>query len=268
MKISASAVRAFEECPYRYAKDYVDRLPQAEREPVFHLAFGNAVHRTIAKFILSGGWAKVPHLQLIQLLHEHWGWEPQGSKERRLSEFQRAKVMIDNFYFKRYPRDVTMELGVERFVRWSEPRNGILATGKLDRVCLVGGDTLEVIDYKTGKPPLERGALANDLQTVFYRTLAADAFREIPAKTVKVTFLYLRDGLPLSVEFGREELIERWRRVLQLADQVRNARADYEAGRPIQEAFPLQRGLQCKSCPMASHCDAIDAVEPLPRERR
>ena len=34
LRLSASAVKAYEQCPYRYAKDYVDRLPQAEREPV------------------------------------------------------------------------------------------------------------------------------------------------------------------------------------------------------------------------------------------
>jgi putative RecB family exonuclease len=258
LKISASAIKAYEQCPYRYAKDYVDRLPQNEREPVFHLAFGNTVHRTIAKFILAGGWVKVPHLQLVQMLHEHWDDSLLETKSRRLKEFQRAKAMIDGFYFRRYPRDVTTELGVERYVRWSQPRNGILATGKLDRVCLVGGDTLEVIDYKTGKLSIEPGDLVNDLQAVFYRTLAADVFQELSPRSVKVTFFYLGEGHPMSVELSRDDLIDRWRHVQQIAEQIRKARRNHEAGLPLREAFPVSRGLQCQGCPMQKHCDGLE----------
>lgn len=258
LKISASAIKAYEQCPYRYARDYVDRLPQTEREPVFHLAFGNAIHRTVAKFILRGGWAKVSHAQLIQMLHEQWSNDLYESKTRRLTEFQRAKAMIDTFYFKRYPRDVTIELGVERYVRWAEPRNGVLATGKLDRVCLVGSDTLEVIDYKTGKPSVEPDSLASDLQVVFYRTLVADVFRELSPRSIKVTFFYLGEGLPISVELNREELIERWGYVQQIADRIREAKQNHEAGRPVSEAFPLSRGLQCRGCPIVQHCNNLE----------
>lgn len=258
LKISASAIKAYEQCPYRYAKDYVDRLPQAEREPVFHLAFGNTLHRTIAKFILGGGWAKVSHAQLIQMLHEHWSNDILEPKTRRLKEFQRAKTMTDTFYFKRYPRDVTTELGVERYVRWAGPRNGILATGKLDRVCLVGSDTLEVIDYKTGKPSIEHGALANDLQAVFYRTLAADVFRELAPRSIKVTFFYLGEGIPRSVELSRDEILAQWSEVQQIAEQIREARGKHEAGLPLRGAFPASRGLHCQGCPMQKHCDGLE----------
>lgn len=258
LKLSASAVKTYEQCPYRYAKDYIDRLPQNEREPIFHLMFGNAVHRTIAKFILAGGWVKVPHQQLIQMLHVHWDADLLETKSRRLKEFQRAKAMIDTFYFKRYPRDVTTELGVERYVRWSQPRNGILATGKLDRVCLVGGETLEVIDYKTGKPPLDHGALTNDLQVFFYRTLAADVFRELSPRSFKVTFFYLSDGIPRSVELSRDASLEQWGRVQRSAERIDKARQDFQAGLPLGEAFPLSRGVHCLSCPMRGHCDALE----------
>ena len=258
LRLSASAVKAFEQCRYRFAMDYVDRLPQNEREPVFHLAFGNAVHQTIAKFILAGGWVKVPHQQLVQMLHEHWDDHLLETKPRRLKEFQRAKAMIDTFYFKRYPRDVTTELGVERYVRWSQPRNGILATGKLDRVCIVGGDTLEVIDYKTGKPSIDPGDLVDDLQAVFYRTLAADVFQELSPRSVKVTFFYLGEGRPMSVGLSRDELVDRWRHVQQIAEQIREARRNHEAGLPLREAFPVSRGLQCHGCPMQKHCDGLE----------
>lgn len=177
LRLSASAVRAFLECPYRYARDYVDRLPDADREPVPSFAFGNAMHQALAEFIRQGGWGAVSLDDLIGLLMRHWEGGVYPDADTELYHFHRGREMLARFYKNPYPLAVEQELGVEQYVRWRAPRKGLLATGKLDRACIIPGNVLEIVDYKTGSWVPKDDDLKKDYQALFYRTLGADCYR-------------------------------------------------------------------------------------------
>lgn len=257
VRLSASGVRAFLECRYRYYLDYIHRLAQEEREPVSSFAFGNAMHQAIADFFKAGGREGQTRDDLIASLMRHWDGSVYPDIDTELRRFHQGKRMLEGFYDNPYPEMVERELGVERYLKWKAPRRGIMATGKLDRICLLPDGVIEVLDYKTGHFRLKPAEMEGDLQAIFYRTLAGEAFRGLEPKGIRVTFHYLPSGATVSVEFEREHFLEKWRQVEPVAEQIRKARQKLNEGRPSWAAFPLSRGSRCSSCLMRRHCMSL-----------
>lgn len=256
MRVSATAIRSYRSCSYRYAVDYVERLPEDVRLPVSAFAFGDAVHKALAQFIRQGGPAKRSVDDLVALLMRYWLPGAYADEAKSYAEFERAREMVEAFYFNPYPAVVEREVAVEASVRWATPHRGIQATGRLDRVCLLPGNVLEVIDYKTGQFIPTPEEAENDLQTVFYHTLAADAYRHFQPTAIQLTYLYLTGPTPVTLRPERAAQLRRWASVEETVAMIRKDRADYAAGMPLEEAFPPNRGDGCRTCPMRQHCDA------------
>lgn len=257
IRISASGIRAYQSCAYRYALDYIERLPAHEREPVPPFAVGDAVHKALAQFIRLGGWRTRSLDDLIELLMRHWDSRVHGDEEISHMHFTRCREQLEVFYQNPYPVVVAHEADVEKYVAWSRPRKGILATGRLDRTCLLPDGTLEVIDYKTGRCRLTDEELAREIQAIFYRTLAAEVYQRLSPAVIRVTFLYLEDLVPISVEYAQEDFMYLWSTVEAVVANIRRDRLHYQRGFPLQEAFPLNRGEHCRFCPMRRHCGGI-----------
>jgi RecB family exonuclease len=264
IKVSASALRAYEECPYKYAKDYIWRLPDAQRMAVPIFTVGNAVHQTLAEFTKKGGRGQVDRDEIASMLMQNWDSRPFRDPDEELAHFHRAKAMVESFHDKPYPDKVAQELGIEKYVAWSRPRNGVIAVGRLDRVCLLEDGTLEVVDYKTGSRVIEEEALEKEYQALFYRTLVAQQFPRIKPKSVRVTFHYLATGRSVSVEYQQEDFQEWWGGVEFATERIRQAIRAHEEGAPIEVAFPRRSGDRCRACPMQRHCSEVvrDAQAP------
>lgn len=258
LRLSASATKAFLECPYRYAKDYVDRLPASEREPVASFSFGNALHQALADFVRQGAWKVLSLDDLIGLLMRHWEGGVYPDADTELYHFHRGKEMLARFYSQAYPTGVEKELGVEQYVTWQAPRKGLLATGKLDRACLLHGSILEIVDYKTGTWIPKEDDLKKDLQALFYRTLGAEHYRGLRPQRVRVSFYYLPAGEVVSVEFEQEDFMERWQEVESVGRMIRDALVQVREGQSMALAFPLNRSKNCSRCPMRGHCDRLE----------
>lgn len=266
LKLSASALRAFLECPHRYAKDYVDRLPDADREPVLAFSYGNAIHKALASFFRSGGWRSNSMERLQGHLLKSWDGKAYPDQETERQHFRKAVHLLETFHRTPYPKEVRTELGVEQWMTWAVPHRRILATGKLDRVCMLPDGTLEVIDYKTSVQQLKADELKNDLQALFYRTLGIEAYHHLKPRGVRVTFFYLPSGAAVSTDFDKEEFLERWTFIEAMAEDIRGSLKQWIEGRPQRAAFPLKRGKHCYRCPMRRYCDTIQAMPADTRE--
>ncbi|MBM3269158.1 MAG: PD-(D/E)XK nuclease family protein [Candidatus Sericytochromatia bacterium] len=258
LRLSPSAVRAYRECPFKFAMDYVRRLPDDQREPTPALAVGNAVHKAIATFAKAGGKTRVTKEQLSSLLFRNWdhGQFPDPDEERR--HFARAQRMVDGFWDRPYPEAGAWDVAIERSVTWAAPRCGILATGRLDRVCMRPANTMEVIDYKTSVRPAADGDLATDVQALFYRSLAAEAFRSLGAQEIRIAFYYLDSCATAQIVFEREAFQAAWREIQDVAAQIIAAKAKVADGSPgdLEAAFPKRPGLRCQGCPIRRKCGA------------
>lgn len=261
LRLSASAVRAFLECPYRFARDFVDRLPDTDREPVPSFAFGNAVHRALADFIRQGGWRAFSSDELIAMYMRHWEGGVYPDADTELYHFHRGREMLTRYYDNPYPGTVEKELGVEQYTSWRTARKGFLATGKLDRACLLPGNVLEIVDYKTGSWIPKEDDLKKEYQALFYRTLGADHYRAFRPAAIQVTYYFLSVGKAISVSFDQVEFLERWLEVEAVAQQIREALDRVREGQTLAQIFPLNRSNNCSRCPMRAHCDRLDEAD-------
>lgn len=259
LRLVPSAVRAFRECAYSYGLSYVEPLPESERLPVPALALGSAVHAAIARFLRMGGWKRRGLDELLGMLAMVWEPAAFGGEQAERDAYARAGELLIAFFNHPYPPDVERELGVERNVAWLKPRRGILAAGKLDRVCLRRGGLLEVIDYKTGRPPDRLEPLHRDVQALFYRSLIADSFRWLAPSRVVVGFRYVGAAVTAALELDPIDFMDAWEEVLVTAEAIKEGRARHRAGAGLVEAFPLNRGPGCRGCRFAAHCDGVEA---------
>ncbi len=67
--------------------------------------------------------------------------------------------------------------------------------------------TIEVIDSKSGDRVPAEDELAQDLQAAFYRSLAADRFRELRPPEIQVSFYFLPVATRVSVVFEKEDFV-------------------------------------------------------------
>lgn len=255
LRLTASAIQAYVRCPYRFAREHVERLPEAQRAPVPALAFGNAIHRALAQFIRRGGWVTCTLDDVVGLLLRYW--EPSAFADEAIAndEFMRAREMVEAAYCQPYPRAVAVELGVERFVAWPGYRRGILLSGRFDRVVRLPSGAVEVIDLKCSRPRGEPEDLERDVQAIVYRTLAASAFERGRPERVLITLLYLDGVVPHTIEFDHDDFAAAWARIEETANAIRRDRRYHVRGLPLDEAFPRRRGDQCRGCPMRLHCE-------------
>lgn len=261
IRLSPSAVRAFRGCPYRYARDYIRRLPDKDRVPMPSLGYGSAIHGALADFFRKGAWERQTKDSLVSALVRRWDGSMFPDKETELVRFHIARDMLERYFDDAYPEEVEQELGVERYVAWRAPFNGMIAAGRIDRAVLKPGRVVEVIDFKTNSWVPTHQEVKDDVQALFYRTLAADAYGPLEPEGIQVTFYNLIAGAAVTVELTREEFDRRWLPIELIADQVREGLEDFEEGKlPLDEAFPLRRGLACTRCPMQKHCDALSPV--------
>ena len=77
-----------------------------------------------------------------------------------------------------------------------------LIIGYIDRVDVVG-NTVEIVDYKTGKREVAQKDVHNNLQLGIYALAASIAF---PDKDIKASLHYLRSGRIKSHEYSKDDL--------------------------------------------------------------
>ena len=259
IRLSPSAVRAFRECPYRYAKDYIDRLPGCERVAIASFTFGNTIHQVLAAFIARGGWERISKDGLLELFVERWP-DNYSDPDKELEDFHRAKEMLEAFYDSPYPARPVKELGVERKLVWRRPYAGILATGRIDRLVVHHDGTMEAIDYKTGQRVMSVMEMADDAQALFYRTLAVTSQQSAGTMAIRVTYLYLASGAAVSINFEEAEFHQGWARIVDVANRIRSAMERYHGGEALGVAFPPRQGPQCNRCEMRQHCETASAA--------
>jgi DNA helicase-2/ATP-dependent DNA helicase PcrA len=77
-------------------------------------------------------------------------------------------------------------------------------------------DGVQIVDWKTNKPPTEPGDLyRRSLQLALYR-LAYSEFTGLPIEKVQASFFFVGEGVELTpdVILGREEILTEWNKVL------------------------------------------------------
>jgi RecB family exonuclease len=250
LRLSASQLATYDDCPLRYAYEYV---LGARGEAGVHAGLGSLVHQVLAAFYDPEADPPVPrtHEALQALAEELWRddvarYRPQVEEARRDyfamldswwqgeggSEEQAPEVLAVERYFD-------VEVGPHR------------VTGFIDRIDRADdGVGIRIVDYKTGKREPTADAVADDLQLAVYH-LAATRDPELAAlgPPTQLRLLYLRSmhALDQTVEPGHEAATEA--RILAGAEHI------------LAEEFAPSVEANCRICSFHRLC-------PLQKEGR
>ena len=197
--LNVTGLNKYLNCPYSYYFENILRIPQARRATT---GFGNAVHKTLEKYILllsKDPEHRPPDLPVLMTifednLHKYKSHFTPVEFENHLEEGKK----ICNFFFTAYVPHFGRVRTFKTELEVSGVCEGIPISGLIDRLD-VYDNHLEVIDYKTGSldnkdfalPKEDSPAGKNLRQGIFYQILLSQdpVYKNYPVKSV---FQYLK----------------------------------------------------------------------------
>ena len=218
LRLSASQLSTFEDCPRRWFYDNVLRL--ADSTSVW-ADFGSLVHDVLEQFLSPDSTVEYSFDALLDLSDQMWSddiaaFAPQREQARRelkdvLStwwqmeghRFNRADVVEVEHEFDVAVGDHTVRGRIDR-VDWDHDRNG-----------------LAIVDYKTGRHAPKESEVADDLQLAVYY-LAALRSAELAARgePTRLELLYIRLNKTFSQPITDDHEVRAETRILQAAAEM------------------------------------------------
>jgi superfamily I DNA/RNA helicase/RecB family exonuclease len=250
LRLSASQLATYDDCPLRYAYEYV---LGARGEAGIHAGLGSLVHQVLAAFCDPEADPPVPRTrESLQALAEEL-WRDDVARYRPQAEEARRDyfAMLDAWWQGEggTGEQAPEVLAVERYFDVEVGPHRV--TGFIDRIDRADdGVGIRIVDYKTGKTEPRADAVADDLQLAVYH-LAATRDPELAAlgPPTQLRLLYLRSmhALDQPVEPGHEAATEA--RILAGADRI------------LAEEFEPSVEANCRLCSFHRLC-------PLQKEGR
>lgn len=234
-KISPYKLSVFQLCPQQYKFIYLDGLLDAYRQHRPYFTMGEHVHATLKDFLSVITPEKRNYQTASQLLHLKWARNRQGFRDREDEKKwgEKALLQLENFVRR---EDLSLSPFLVEDYHEIEIEEKLTLLGRIDRVDKKG-ESLHVIDYKTGKlKPRE----VDPLQLYFYALILERKF-QLPVASVAYYFL------------GENKIIDYQptRKNLQKAlDSIKD-----QVGKILKEkAFPATLNQYCLTCDFLEIC--------------
>jgi len=251
LEISHTDIETYRTCPLKYKLSALWRLSAPATPPTI---FGKIMHATLADFFRL--YQKRPDVSFDELAHlydQQWHLQRERFFEPYQEEEYRKAGREQLAAFYQQHRDARLDvMDVEKKFRLS--LDDIEFTGRIDQVNRLGGRTVEIIEYKTGKARSPAEA-EQSLQLSLYAAAAARALRLRPVRLV----LYdLTSGQGFATTRTEEQQEKALQEVAKIAAQIR------------ARQFTPRPGFHCAYCDFRPLCpiyeDSFTLVGRLPAE--
>lgn len=237
---SYSQLNSYKTCPLQYKYQYVLKIPTTSTAAE---SFGSAIHKTLqdfySKFLLN---KKIDKKKLLELFKQDWipvGYSSKSHEERMKRE---GEKILKNYFDKFHSKDLKI-IGLEKLFK-IKIADDIFLTGKIDRIDQFNKNEIEIIDYKTGKKPVEK-ELAKSLQLIIYLLAAQDKnFLNKKLSEINLTFYYLQAPEKITLKKTEEDLTEAKDGIINMVEEIR------------QNIFVANPGMHCDFCPFKIICEA------------
>lgn len=239
MKLSPKAASTWLECPKRYRFEYVDRpRPRRTGGPWAHTTLGNVVHEVLAQWVMLDPTERTPD-RAARLLAARWRDDGFRDGEQASAWFTRACDWLEA-YCARPEVQATVVRGNERTV--SAKYGSLVIEGRVDRIDQ-RGDSLVVVDYKTGRRPPDEAEAAGSYALAVYVYGARRILGRAYGWCTRAELHHLPTGTVVSVDYDRERLIRVLDRLADLAKEIESA-----------TTYPARPGGLCASCDFLDYC--------------
>ncbi|HEY5686558.1 MAG TPA: PD-(D/E)XK nuclease family protein [Acidimicrobiia bacterium] len=245
-RLSPSRASDFKVCPQLFKFRSIDRLPEPT---TIHQARGTTAHLALQRLFDLPQPHRTPE-QLYDLFRQAWtelrtdeeyaGLFP-GLEEERAWGLDSLTLLANYFHIE----DPATFDPVDRELDMLEDLDGIVIRGILDRIDRADDGSLIITDYKTGKAPPERYAMAAFFALKIYALLIRRRTGETPSE-VRLLYLNGPTMYRLPVDDGQLDAMDRQLRALWSA--IERAMGD--------QRFPPRPGRLCTWCSFQEICPA------------
>jgi CRISPR/Cas system-associated exonuclease Cas4 (RecB family) len=237
LKLSASSIKTFEQCPRKYYYNYIERRP---RKSWPHLDLGNFVHEVLEKF----------HIQAIDKPRGDWPGIMTKACEKALPSFHlipdhqvRAQDMLGTYLAMIGENGMPPVLANEQAFKITWEEDNIMLRGYIDRIDK-DESGYRILDYKSGK-----SKYLDEFQLLVYGLYLISTDDEV--EKFKGTYLMLGEkSKEISYTFTKTDLERCANKIKHIAKQIR--------GEKTWEPKPQF---------LCSYCD-FEEVCPATAERR
>jgi DNA helicase II / ATP-dependent DNA helicase PcrA len=236
LKLSASAVDNYRKCPQQFL---FGRLWSLKEGPQATLTFGSVMHTTIKRFVdqLRKG-VKLSFDEVARIFETEWtsaGFEDDYQEGEYKKDGMEQLRAFHGGLLQAPPVILEQEKAFELPLE-----NNVIINGRIDQINSLGGNDVEIVDYKTGKARNTADA-RRDLQLSIYAIAAKEILELNP---VRLVFHYLQNNEVQATTRNAKQLDEAQK-------IIQEAAADIRAGE-----FSPKPGYACRTCAYEPICPA------------
>ena len=228
----------YETCPlqFKLARDW--NLPS---EPAGVMQFGAVMHRVLADYynsVVAG--SAYSEAQVVDMFRDQlWSSGMEDPLQRELYAKQGAE-QLQRFHREGLRGPQPTVLGTEQV--FGVEIGGVKVVGRIDRIDRIGEHSVEVVDYKTGKPRKQEDA-DKSLQLAIY---AIAAQRQWNYQVERLVFHNLEDNSRVETAPAAEKLAKVEEKVRESAQAMREGK------------FAAKPGYHCNRCGYRQLCPATE----------
>jgi len=246
--LSYSQIATFKICPLHYKLKYIYKVPTPFSAP---LSFGISMHAALKDFYTNFKKEQKHDEKLIlAALKDNWTSEGYRNKLHEKKMLDKGKKFLSEYYKKEFnSKIVPVELEQSFVVPLKLPKGERMLKigGKMDRVDILSGGRIEIIDYKTGANLPTQKQVDSDFQLTFYALAAAnineEPFGKSPEK-IQLTLYYLDGQKKLTTTRTKEELEEARKEIFTWRNKIEKS------------DFKCSGHIFCKTCEYSLLCGA------------
>lgn len=211
LKLSASSMKTYDQCPLKYKYNYIDKLPRKEWD---HFSLGNLCHRTLEIFhqtYMKEGTSKRSLSKLMSYSFALARKEFGGIHKNILVE---AKGLIRDYLDSVARNEMPLVKGVETQFNFNLEKD-ILVRGYLDRIDIMKNGIFHIVDYKTTK----NTKYLDSFQLLIYGLWLKHKYPHI--NNFKASYILLRYKSKLkSFDFNTEDIIKCKKKIIEYANSI------------------------------------------------
>lgn len=214
--LSYSQLETFNRCPLQYKYRYLLQIPVPSSAAA---SFGTSIHQSLKDFYQLVLENKKPKKKdLLQILPNCWQKEGYTSKTHEKKMYLRAKKFLTNFFDKGYEKTDNLVALEQTFTIKISP--DLRIGGRIDRVDQLKDETIEIIDYKTGKMPVQKEVDKNQ-QMSFYAMAATNPgiYNKNPQEVI-LSFYFLETQEKISTQRTKEDLEKTKKEIIKKAKEI------------------------------------------------
>jgi DNA helicase II / ATP-dependent DNA helicase PcrA len=234
LQLSASALEMYDACPQKFMFSHYLKIPTG---PQPALTFGNIMHQCVRRFfeLRRQGPVKFEQLQA----HFEQVWKGTGFEDDYQEQaYKKAGIEQLRAFLSRNENPAALPLAAE--AHFSLDLGDVVLEGRIDQINPLPDQSVELVDYKTGRPPSQKDA-DKSLQLSVYALAARDQMHLNPSR---LTFYSLTSNEEIRTVRTPKSLDLVVTEIRGVADQIR------------KQLFPPTPGFVCKYCDYELICPA------------